>query len=183
MKIAIFSGSTRSGSINGKLVTALTTPLKTAGFDVTVLSLSDYEMPLYNGDLEGEQGAPKSAKALSDVLKAQDAVWVVSPEYNGGLPPILKNTIDWLTRLDTMDHYHNPIWVISACTPGAMSGIMCMRQIQYILTRIGTQVLQFQMGVGFAAGAFNSDGTLARENDQSFADRVISALKSRLGNG
>ncbi len=180
MKIAIFAGSTRTGSINGKLVNALHPLLVEAGFEVTVLSLSDYEMPLYDGDWEEANGAPETAKALAAVLSQQDAVYVVSPEYNGSLPPLLKNTIDWMTRIGTMDQYHNPIWLIASCTPGPMAGIMVMRQIQYILTRIGTQVLQFQLGVGNAATAFDENGRLARDFEKDLADKVIMNLKKRL---
>lgn len=180
MKLAIFSGSTREDSINRKLVSALLPRLKDHGFDVTVLSLADYEMPLYNGDWESENGAPLAAKDLASKLAAQDAVIVVSPEYNGGLPPLLKNTIDWMTRIGTMDQYHKPVWAIAACTPGPMSGIMVMRQIQYILTRIGTQVLQFQLGVGNASTAFDDEGGLAVEFFQNMADKMIAALAERV---
>lgn len=179
MKLAIFSGSTRKGSINLKLEAALVPMLKAAGFDVTVLSLADYAMPLYDGDWEAANGAPDTAKALGKALAAQDAVIVVSPEYNGSLPPLLKNTIDWMTRIDDMRQYHNPVWAIASCTPGPMSGIMVMRQIQYILTRIGTQVLEFQLGVGNASQAFNDDGSLANERTADMATKMISTLKTR----
>lgn len=181
MKLAIFSGSTREGSINRKLERALVPMLEGEGFDVTVVSLADYPMPLYDGDWEGANGAPDSAKALGKLLAAQDAVMVVTPEYNGSLPPLLKNTIDWMTRIGDMSQYHNPIWAIAACTPGPMSGIMVMRQLQYILTRIGTQVLQFQLGVGNASTAFNEDGSLANQFFVDMAKKQIANLAKRAG--
>ena len=179
MKLAIFSGSTREGSINRKLEAALVPMLAGAGFDVTVLSLADYDMPIYNGDWEETNGAPQTAKVLGKELAAQDAVVVVTPEYNGSLPPLLKNTIDWMTRIGDMSQYHNPVWAIASCTPGPMSGIMVMRQLHYILTRIGTQVLEFQLGVGNASQAFNADGTLANERTADMATKLISTLRSR----
>ena len=181
MKLAIFSGSTREGSINRKLERALLPMLNAESFDVTVVSLADYAMPLYDGDWEDKNGAPDTAKALAKVLSAQDAVIVVTPEYNGSLPPLLKNTIDWMTRIGDMSQYHNPVWAIAACTPGPMSGIMVMRQVQYILTRIGTQVLQNQLGVGNASEAFNDDGSLANDRNIDMAKKLISNLAKRVG--
>ncbi len=179
MKLAIFSGSTRDGSINRKLERALLPMLKEAGFDVTALSLADYDMPIYNGDWEEKNGAPQAAKDLGKKLAAQDAVIVVTPEYNGSLPPVLKNTIDWMTRIDDMSQYHNPVWAIAACTPGPMSGIMVMRQVHYILTRLGTEVLQFQLGVGNASDAFDDDGNLKNERNRDMAQKMISNLAER----
>ena len=179
MKLAIFSGSTREGSINRKLERALVPLLEFEGFEVTVLSLTDYPMPIYDGDFEAENGAPQAAQDLAGVLAEQDAVMVVTPEYNGGLPPLLKNTIDWMTRVGDMSQYHNPVWAIASCTPGPMSGIMVMRQVQYILTRIGTQVLQFQLGVGNAGTAFEDDGSFADSRTQDRAKSVIEKLAAR----
>ena len=93
----------------------------------------------------------------------------------------MKNTIDWMTRIGDMSQYHNPVWAIAACTPGPMSGIMVMRQVQYILTRIGTQVLQFQLGVGNASEAFNDDGSLANDRNIGMAKKLISNLAKRAG--
>ena len=118
MKLAIFSGSTRTGSINQQLQGALLPRIKLAGFEVSSLSLADYEMPLYNGDWEEANGAPKAAKELAAKLAVHDAVIVISPEYNGGLPAGLKNTLDWMTRIGSMDQFHKPIWAIASCTPG-----------------------------------------------------------------
>ncbi|WP_017931250.1 NADPH-dependent FMN reductase [Robiginitomaculum antarcticum] len=180
MKALIFSGSTRSGSINRKLTGALILKLEDAGFEVTQISLSDYDMPIYNGDWEDKHGAPESAKKLAAHFKSHDAVIIVSPEYNGGLPGLLKNTIDWLTRLGDMKHYHSPVFGIASCTPGAMSGIMCMRQINYILGRLGGEVLPVQCGVGNAGDAFTDDGLLARDNDIKLAEKFADGLKTRV---
>lgn len=180
MKALIFSGSTRKDSINRQLTDALTPKLEEAGFAVTQISLSDYDMPIYNGDWEDKHGAPDAAKALAEQFKSHDAIIMVSPEYNGGLPGLLKNTIDWLTRLGSMDHYHSPVFGIASCSPGPMSGIMCMRQINYILNRLGCEVLPVQCGVGNAGDAFTHDGKLARDKDNGLAEKFAGGLKARV---
>lgn len=180
MKVLMFAASTRKGSINAKLITAVEKRFASAGFDTTVVSLSDYDMPIYNGDWEAENGAPETAKELAALFKSHDAVFIASPEYNGGLPALLKNTIDWLTRLGDMEHYHKPIFTIGSCTPGVMSGIMVMRQIQYILNRLGAELIPVQLGVGSASEAYNEDGSFAREFNINMADKMIGQLKSRL---
>jgi NAD(P)H-dependent FMN reductase len=180
MRLAIFSASTRKASINSALVSATIPRAKDAGFTVSRLDLADYDMPLYNGDWHDENGAPESAKALAKALSGFDAVICISPEYNGSLPPLLKNTIDWMTCLGDMSAFHNPIWVVGSCTPGPMSGIMVMRQMQFILTRVGTQVLQFHLGVGNAGAAFNKDGSLAQKRDQELTSKILGALKGRI---
>jgi len=180
MNVLIFAGSTREGSINQKLVEALTGPLKAGGFDVDAITLADYDMPLYNGDWEDAHGAPDAAKALAAEFKSHDAVVMVTPEYNGGLPPLLKNTIDWLTRLEDMSHYHAPVFGIASCTPGAMNGIMVMRQVAYILNRLGCEVIPTQLGVGPASSAFADDGSLANERTQGMAEKFVTSLKERV---
>lgn len=180
MNVLIFAGSTREGSINQKLVDALSGELTSGGFDVDAITLADYDMPIYNGDWEEAHGAPEAAKALAAQFKSHDAVIMVTPEYNGGLPAILKNTIDWLTRLEDMSHYHAPIFGIASCTPGAMSGIMVMRQVNYILGRLGCEVIPTQLGVGPAGSAFTDEGTLANERTKAMAEKFVASLKARV---
>lgn len=180
MNVLIFAGSTREGSINQKLVEALSGQLTTGGFDVDAITLADYDMPIYNGDWEEAHGAPEATTALAAQFKSHDAVIIVTPEYNGGLPAILKNTIDWLTRLGDMSHYHAPVFGIASCTPGAMSGIMVMRQVNYILGRLGCEVIPAQLGVGPASSAFTDDGALANERTKAMAEKFVASLKERV---
>lgn len=145
-----------------------------SGASAEAVSLSDYEMPLYHGDHD----TPDAVPALIAKLKTFDAVVIVSPEYNGSLPPLLKNTIDWTSTVET-GHITGPVYGIASCTPGPMSGIMCMRQIHYILTRLGAEVVPTQVGCGMAGSAFDN-GKLVAQPASNLADKMIGQLITRV---
>ncbi len=167
-KIAFLCGSLREGSINQKLQAALIKKFEQAGANCSIIDLGAYDLPLFHGDLD----LPDAIKQLVSDLSAHDGVVVVSPEYNGGLPPVLKNAIDWTSTHDTT-HFTSCYWGIASCTPGPMSGIMCMRQINYILMRVGCHVSPFQVGVGNAKTAFDEAGALIAEPSASLVDKLI----------
>lgn len=98
VRILAFSGSARSGSINQKILEIAAAGAREAGADVTMISLRDYPMPLYDGDLEAAEGLPDKAVELREVFRAHQGLLIACPEYNGTLAPLLKNTIDWVSR-------------------------------------------------------------------------------------
>lgn len=159
IRIALISGSTRTGSINKQLVKAVSYIFKGMGAKPTIISLKDYPLPIYDGDLEAEQGVPKEVKNLIRRLKRYDGVFISTPEYNGSLPALLKNTIDWTTRVET-GHFKGPVYGVGAASPGATSGILAMRELQFILSRLGALVVPSQVGTGFASKAFDAKGHL-----------------------
>ena len=174
VKIAFLCGSLRDGSINRQLESALMMRAEEHGATAERVDLGEYEMPLYHGDLE----LPETTKALVKHLATFDGVVVVSPEYNGSLPPLLKNVIDWTSTFDRA-HFFGPVWGIASCTPGPMSGIMCMRQIQYILTRLGAEVIPVQVGCGNAGSAFSEHGALVAQPSSDLADNLFKAIIRR----
>jgi len=170
-KIAFLCGSTRKGSINQQLQRALVKRFKSAGAACDIIDIDTYNLPLYHGDLE----LPEGVKTLASDLAAHDGIVVISPEYNGGLTPMLKNAIDWTSTHDTT-HFKNGYWGIASCTPGPMSGIMGMRQLNYILMRVGCHVSPFQTGVGNAETAFDEDNNLIAEPSSSLADKMMTDM-------
>ncbi len=174
-KIALLCASLRQGSINKKLESALEKRLVADGAEPVLIDLGDYDLPLYHGEIE----LPHSVKRLVLDLTACDGVIVVTPEYNGGLPPVLKNAIDWTSTFST-DHFTGPVWGLASCTPGPMSGIMCLRQLNYILMRVGTEVVPTQVGVGNAITAFDEEGHLVSEPSSSLAEKMIASLFLRI---
>jgi NAD(P)H-dependent FMN reductase len=174
-KIGFICASLREGSINKTLEKALRKRFKANGASVSVIDLAKYDIPLYHGDID----MPSDVKKLANRVKKMDGIVIVSPEYNGGLPPLLKNMIDWTSTHGT-DHFTDPIYAISSCTPGPMSGIMCMRQINYILMRLGAEVLPVQVGVGNAATSFDAKGNLINERSSGLADKMMTMLLERI---
>ncbi|MDB2437303.1 NAD(P)H-dependent oxidoreductase [Hellea sp.] len=174
-KIAFICASLREGSINRKLEKALIKRFKAAGAKTSSIDLGKYEMPIYHGDLK----TPPTVKKLIKRLSGFDGIVVVSPEYNGCLPPLLKNTIDWTSTVST-DYIKNAIWGLASATPGPMSGIMCMRQMQFIFNRLGGHVLHQQVGCGNASKAFNERGDLIAEPTSSHADDMRDIMLKRI---
>jgi chromate reductase len=98
-RILLFSGSARAGSHNSKLAALVTKKLALADADVTLVSLKDYPMPLFDADLETRDGVPQNAQKLKRMMQQQDGVFIACPEYNAGITPLLKNTLDWISRV------------------------------------------------------------------------------------
>ncbi|HHL43471.1 MAG TPA: NADPH-dependent oxidoreductase, partial [Hellea balneolensis] len=138
----------------------------------TVIDFRKYDMPLYNGDFEAVHGIPKPVKLWVNRLKSCDGVFISTPEYNGCIPPLLKNAIDWSSRTG-LTHFQNPVYGIGAATPGALSGIMALRQLHFILNRLGASVVPTQLGVGHASAAFGPDGRLKDGRSAELAQSLV----------
>src|ERR1700753_4498076 len=99
LKILVIPGSLRTGSLNAKLAAVAAHHFAQAGADVTRLSLADFPLPIYDGDLQTKSGVPKHAIELKRMIGAHHGVLIVTPEYNASVPPLVKNTIDWVSRV------------------------------------------------------------------------------------
>ena len=181
-KIALISGSTRTASMNKSLVNAVAHIFKDAGAKCVKIDLARYDMPIYNGDWELENGVPKAAKNLVKRLKSCDGVFIATPEYNGCLPALLKNTIDWTTRIE-LGQFSGPVYGIGSATPGGLSGIMVLRQLHFILNRLGATTVPRQLGVGFASKAFDTKGKFiegrTKEYAKTLADQMLNEIARR----
>ncbi|MGJ8564314.1 MAG: NADPH-dependent FMN reductase [Alphaproteobacteria bacterium] len=175
INIALICGSLRADSLNLRLVKALQKKLDAAGAKSAYVNIGDYDLPLYHGDLETPVGVQKLIKDL----KSFDGVIVVTPEYNGSLPPVLKNAIDWTSTLET-GHITGPIYGIASCSPGPMSGIMAMRELQFLLMRLGAELVPKQVGCGFGEKAFDAAGNLEAQPASTFADVMIAQMLERI---
>ena len=118
-KILVFAGSARNNSINKQLAQIAAATADELGAEGIFVDLADYEMPLYDGDLELD-GIPEAAHRFAEVAAEADGIVIVSPEYNGAYSPLLKNTIDWATRVDRR-LFAKPTGLISG-SPGRMGG-------------------------------------------------------------
>ena len=98
MRIAIIPGSLRAGSYNRKLAHVAEEILKRHDGETDVIDLKDHPLPVYDGDLEESDGIPDACWKLKARIASAHSVVVCSPEYNGGTPGMLKNTLDWTTR-------------------------------------------------------------------------------------
>lgn len=154
-RIGFICGSLRSGSINRQLETALAHIYADAGCETEIIDLADYPLPIFNGDAP----RPDTLQPLADRIATCEGIVVVTPEYNGGLPALLKNSIDYLSTLGDQT-FKGRAWGVAACTPGPLSGVVCLRTLTLLLMRIGGQVVPTMIGVGNASKAFDAERLL-----------------------
>jgi len=163
-RILAFAGSARKDSFNKKLVRIAARAAEEAGAEVTVLDLADYPLPLYDGDSEAMEGLPANAAKLKQLFLAHDGLLIASPEYNSSVTPLLKNTIDWVSRSaageEPLAAYKNKAAVLMAASPGGLGGLRGLVHLRAILQNIGVIVLPDQRAVSSAAGAFDEAGQL-----------------------
>src|SRR5690606_36903924 len=98
-RILVFAGSTRSGAFSGRTADAAMKELALQGAEVTRISLGDYRLPIIDQDLEKEKGVPENALRLGRLIAGHDGLLIASPEYNASIPPLLKITLDWVSRI------------------------------------------------------------------------------------
>lgn len=173
-KILALSGSLRRASYNQKLAALLAEGARAAGAEVTVISLRDYPMPLFDEDLEAAEGKPEAAKQLKQLFASHQGLIITSPEYNSSVSAALKNAIDWVSRGDAPDEpflsaLAGKTALISAASPGGLGGLRGLVHLRAILGNIGITVLPDQLAIGSAHTALTADGTLA---DAAMAQRV-----------
>ena len=149
VRLLFFAGSERHGSHNKKLA-RLAQHIATAnGVEGVFVDLTDYPMPLYTGDMEAEHGPPLKAAEFKALLSEYQGVFIASPEYNSSITPLLKNTLDWVTRVRAkaetgLEVYKTRVFAISGAAPGyygAMRGLLHLRQILEI--GLGTSCLLY----------------------------------------
>jgi chromate reductase len=179
-KIILISGSKRDGSLNTKLIQYAANILNDYdGIQSEIIDLSDYDMPIYDGDDEDNQGLPKTAAELKKKFQECDGFIMASPEYNGFFTPLLKNVIDWTSRpygdenKDAKATYKGKIAAIAACSPGGLGGIRGLPHLRTLLSGIGVHVVPTQTSIGNATSAFDDNNQL---KDGASKDMLLSQI-------
>ena len=178
VKILGICGSTQEKSVNKKLLT-YTLSLFPKDIEIETISLKDYPLPIYDGDLEKSKGIPKKAKALRDKIKHSTGLVITSPEYNSGISGVLKNMIDWTSRPDgdipNLDAYTNKSAFILSASPSPLGGIRGLYSLRWVLENIGIVVLPDLVAVGNAYEVF-------KEGKVSLNQEVSLLLKNGIDN-
>lgn len=163
-RILAFAGSTRRESFNKKLVAIAVQGAREAGAEVTLIDLKDFPLPLFDQDLEAEQGMPENGKQLKRQFIDHDGLLIAAPEYNSSITAVLKNTIDWVSRPApgeaSLAAFRGKVATLMSASPGALGGLRGLVHVRSILGNIGVIVLPDQSAVAQAYEAFNLDGTL-----------------------
>ena len=184
-KLIVFAGSARKGSWNKKLAAAAASMARDAGAEVTHLDLADYPMPIMDEDLEAAEGLPRNALRLKDLFKAHDGFLIASPEYNSSISPLLKNTIDWVSRPAEgeapLEAYRGKVAALLAASPGALGGLRGLVTVRSILGNIGVFVTPSQLAVSHAHQAFAADGSLSDARTDQSLEAVVAQLVGAAG--
>lgn len=147
-----------------------------------MLELADYPMPLYDADLQDREGPPESASKLRETIRAYQGVFISSPEYNASVTPLLKNTLDWMSRVKEGDEpplqlFKTRVFAIGAASPGGFGGMRSLITLRQILSLgMGALVLPEQVVVANAGSAFDENGQLANERASSMLDAAVGRL-------
>lgn len=180
-KILVFAGSIRSGAYSGKTADIAQHELAKQGADVTRISLADYPLPIMDEDLEAEKGIPENAYKLARLFAAHDAVLICTPEYNGSMPPLLKNTIDWVSRISQdggkpLKPYTGRAVGICSSSDGHFAGIRSANHLRAVLAHIQMEVIAPQVSVPNGAEAFDEDGNFVAERLSKGMQRLCRSL-------
>jgi NAD(P)H-dependent FMN reductase len=180
-RILVFAGSARKASFNKKLAKAAAAAAEKAGGAVTFIDLADYPMPIYDGDLEDAEGLPENAHKLKKLFFDHDALIIACPEYNGSITPLLKNTIDWVSRKADADEgplacYQDKVGLIVSASPGALGGLRALRHLRIVLEGINVLVLPDQKAVPKAHEAFDDAGNVTDEKLAQALEKMTAKL-------
>jgi NAD(P)H-dependent FMN reductase len=181
LKILIIPGSLRTGSLNAKLAAVIAAEFIRADVDVTQLSLGDFPLPIYDGDLEAKSGVPKHAVNLKRMIGAHHGVLLVSPEYNSAPPPLLKNAIDWVTRVKDPHETQGQVlrerpFALASASEGRFGGARCLAMLRLILSGCRATVIPNQLSLSFADQAYDEMERLKHAADIAAMDGLVRQL-------
>lgn len=160
MRILAFAASLRAASFNRKLIQQAVTILRVAqDVDVDLADFHEFDMPMYDGDLEAREGIPTGGREFIRRIQEAHGLVISTPEYNGGIPGTLKNAIDWASRADPISIEGKPILLMGA-SPGRLGAVRSLWHSRVPLEAIGAHVYPEMFGVPLAHQAFDDGGSL-----------------------
>jgi NAD(P)H-dependent FMN reductase len=163
VRYLVFSGSLRTGSLNTRLARLAADVITAHGGEVDVASMSDFDAPSFDQDAQTERGLPAGALEFQRRLEASDAFVIASPEYNASMPAVLKNAIDWVSRLRPQPFNERHCLLMSA-SPSMVGGNRGLWALRVPLEHLGSRVYPDMFSLAQAHTAFDERGEIARES-------------------
>ena len=181
LKILVIPGSLRTGSLNARLAATAAHELAQAGVDVTRISLGDFPLPIYDGDLQTKSGVPKHAINLKRMIGVHHGVLVVTPEYNSSVPPLVKNAIDWVTRVQDAHEtrgqvFRERVFAIAAASESRLGGTRALAALRLILSACRATVIPNQLALSFAGDAYDDMDRLKHPADIEALQALVRQL-------
>ncbi|MBF5043089.1 NAD(P)H-dependent oxidoreductase [Aggregicoccus sp. 17bor-14] len=172
MRVLAFAASLRQASLNHRLVELAARIAREAGAEVDLARFREFDMPLYDGDLNEAHGLPAGALLLKRRIEAADALLIASPEYNYSISGLLKNAIDWVSRARPMPWRGRSVYLLAA-SPGRIGGIRGLWQTRIPLEGCGSLVFPDMFALAEASAAFTEGGDL---KEPALAERLRKEL-------
>jgi len=172
VRLLVFGASLRQGSMNDRLASLAATVASEKGATVERATMTDFECPPYDMDVELSAGIPAGAQALHDKLISVDGFMIASPEYNASMPGVLKNTIDWVSRFrpQPINGKQGYLMAASPSMTGGKVGLWALRQP---LEHLGARTYPDMFALAQAHHAFNDAGRIADNKLQSWFEMTI----------
>lgn len=172
MNIVAISGSLRKDSFNSALVRGLQA-LAPEGMQITVADISS--IPLF--DQDAEVSVPAGVQALKDAIGAADGVIFSTPEYNGSIPGVLKNVIDWVSRPYGQSSFKDKFALVMGVTIGTNGTASAQDHLKQILTDLKMQFVdQPELHLGPAQNLFDAEGNIVDESTKELLTKALAAL-------
>jgi len=176
LRILALAGSARRDSLHKKLAQRAADMARLHGAQVQWIDLADFELPLYHGDLEEAHGQPAKALELRALVKSHDALVIASPEYNGFFSPLLKNTLDWLSRALPGEERHatfkdKPVLLLSTAR-GDSGGVRGLQTLRQLLINLKAQPYSQSFALPNGPAAFETRDRLQADQSQRLASLV-----------
>jgi NAD(P)H-dependent FMN reductase len=176
MRFLLFSASLRKGSLNTKLINLAAKIVGKHGGKVDLANMADFDGPSYNQDIETGGVKPVGPAAFNKRLEANDAFIISSPEYNGSMPGLLKNAIDWVSRFRPQPFNERHALLMSA-SPSMAGGNRGLWSLRIPFERLGARVFPDMFSLAMAHKAFNADGNLSDAAlAKQFEDNVVAFM-------
>jgi NAD(P)H-dependent FMN reductase len=176
LKILLFSASLRKESINTHLVAIAQKVIEKHGARVNLASMRDFDCPSYDGDVEEESGIVAGAAEFKKRLLQNDAFVISSPEYNGSMPGLLKNSIDWVSRFRPQPFNEKHALLMSA-SPSMAGGNRGLWSLRVPLEKLGARVFPDMFSLAMSHKAFNPDGSFSNQVlAKQFEDNIVAFL-------
>jgi NAD(P)H-dependent FMN reductase len=180
-KFLFLAGSARKGSTNKQLAALAASTASIKGAETTLIDLKDFEMPIYDGDLEADTGLPEAAIRLKQLFVDHDGIFIASPEYNSSISPMLKNALDWISRPHTeneppLSAYQGKVMAIGSVAPGALGGLRGLVPLRMMLGNILVTLVPSQVAISNGFSAFDDDGKLTDPLQIKLLEETIDQL-------
>jgi len=173
-------GSTRSGSVNQKLLACACVALGKHDVTINSLDLHALDLPIYDADLEEERGQPEAVDRLRRAISQVDGLLIASPEYNHSITPLLKNAIDWVSHPIDRSPFKGKVAAIMSAAARPWGGTRMLPHLRDVLVDLGSGVIPPTVAVPTAQNAFDAEGNLVNPKTAAFVAKAMAVFAEEL---